>query len=434
MALGGGTFVSQNKILPGSYINFISTSAIPSTLGERGTVGMGLNLDWGKDDELFELSHLDFKTKTKEILGYDYNHEKMKGLRDLFKNVNTLIAYKLTSGGTKAVNEFATALYTGTRGNDLKIQIQKSVDVLDEFIVTTLLDNSPVDEQVVSKMDQLVPNDFVTFKVDGTLAEQAGVPLSTGTNGTIDGESHSSFLNKLESQSINVVTVLSEDTTINNLYAAYTERMRDERGQKFQAVLFNTPADYEGVVNVKNEVLDDVNKSSLVYWVAGVVAAKGVNESALNDEYTGEYDVAVEYTQTELEQAIKAGEFTLHRVGADIRVLSDINSLVTLSANKGTVFQDNQSIRVIDQIANDIARIFANKYLGVVPNDKSGRVSLQSDIISHHEELQEIRAIENFSEEDITVEQGDTKKSVVVTDAVNIVNTMEKLYMTVVIA
>ncbi|MFQ7791549.1 MAG: phage tail sheath C-terminal domain-containing protein, partial [Monoglobus pectinilyticus] len=52
-------------------------------------------------------------------------------------------------------------------------------------------------------------------------------------------------------------------------------------------------------------------------------------------------------------------------------------------------------------------------------------------IVKHHEQLQEIRAIENFSEEDVTVEQGDAKRAVVVYDKVTVVNAMAQLYMTV---
>mgnify|MGYP000797721384 CR=1 FL=1 len=32
MALGGGTFLTQNKILPGAYINFISVANASATL------------------------------------------------------------------------------------------------------------------------------------------------------------------------------------------------------------------------------------------------------------------------------------------------------------------------------------------------------------------------------------------------------------------
>ena len=121
----------------------------------------------------------------------------------------------------------------------------------------------------------------------------------------------------------------------------------------------------------------------------------------------------------------------MHRVGDDIRVLDDINSMVSITDEQGDVFKDNQTVRIIDQIANDIAVIFNTKYLGEIPNDSAGRVSLWSDIVKHHEELQKIRAIENFSAEDVTVIQGDTKKAVVVSDAITVVNTMAKLYMTV---
>ena len=108
--------------------------------------------------------------------------------------------------------------------------------------------------------------------------------------------------------------------------------------------------------------------------------------------------------------------------------------MITTSDTQGAVFKDNQTVRVIDQIANDIAVLFNTKYLGVVPNDAAGRTSLWSDIVQHHEQLEKIRAIENFADSDVTVEQGNTKKSVVVTDAVTVVNAMSKLYMTVTVA
>ena len=430
MALGGGTFVAQNKTLPGAYINVISASAASSTLGERGIVAMALDLDWGLDDELFVLTRADFQRKSKELLGYDFGHEKLKGLRDLFLNTHTLITYKLSSGGTPAQNALATALHGGTRGNDIQIQIVASVDADGEFKVITLLDNQPVDEQVVSDAKDLVPNAYVSFKDGFPLTANAGLPLTGGTNGDVSNGAHQSFLDKAESHQFNALAIATEDKTLNNLYATYTKRLRDERGQKFQAVLFNTPANYEGVVNVKNVVAGD-NPAGLVYWVAGVIGGKPVNESALNDIYDGEYDVDVDFTQTELEQAIKAGQFTMHQVGFDIRVLSDINSLVSTTATKGDVFKDNQTVRIVDQKANDIAALFSNKYLGVVPNDQSGRVSLQNDIDNLNQQLLDIRALESF--ESAVVEQGIDKKSVVVNDVTVIVNTMEKLYMTTVV-
>lgn len=64
---------------------------------------------------------------------------------------------------------------------------------------------------------------------------------------------------------------------------------------------------------------------------------------------------------------------------------------------------------------------------GVLPQ----RVSLWNDICKHHQELEGIRAIQDFDSADVTVEQGDTKTSVYVTDYVTPVAAMEKLYMVV---
>lgn len=108
--------------------------------------------------------------------------------------------------------------------------------------------------------------------------------------------------------------------------------------------------------------------------------------------------------------------------------------MVTTSDTQGDIFKDNQTVRVMDQIGNDIAVLFNTKYLGVVPNDAAGRISLWSDIVAHHRQLESIRAIENFSDADVVVEQGNNKKSVAVTDLITVVNAMSKLYMTVTVA
>lgn len=434
MALGGGTFVTQNKVLPGAYINFVSLATASATLSDRGIATMPLVLDWGMEGAVFEVTNADFQKNSMKIFGYSYDHEKMKGLRDLFKNITTLYAYRLNGGGTKASNAFAEAKFSGVRGNDLKIVIQKNVDDASLFDVKTIMDNTVVDVQTVAKVADLVANDFVTWK-NAELSVAVGVPLQGGTDGTVDGAAHQAYLDKIESYSFNALGIITKEESIKSLYENFCKRLREEVGAKFQAVIYQKPADFEGVINVKNKVTDEGwDESCLVYWVTGIAAGCAVNKSNLNKLYDGEFTVDVDYTQTQLTKAIQAGEFVLHKVGSDIRVLEDINSLVTTSDTKGDVFKDNQTIRVIDQIANDIAVLFNTKYLGVVPNDAAGRISLWTDIVKHHEQMQDIRAIENFSAEDVTVSQGSTKKAVVVNDAVTVVNAMAKLYMTVTVA
>lgn len=436
MALGGGTFITQNKVLPGAYINFVSVASASATLSDRGVVTMPLELDWGVDGEIFEVEARDFQKNSTKFFGHAYTDDEMKGLRDLFKYASKLYAYKLNSGGTKASCTFATAKYPGTRGNDLKIVIQANVDDPTQFDCYTYMGTDCVDEQTVSSASGLVDNDYVDFKQDATLIVTASTPLTGGTNGTVSGTAYRSYLDKIEGYHFNAMGVVTTEATIKSLFASFCKRMRDDMGVKFQLVLYKyTTPDYMGVISVENAVIDpDWSEASAVYWTTGAQGGCAVNASLQNKKYDGEFTFDVDYTQSDLTKAIQAGKFVFHNVNGEVRVLDDINTMVTTTDSCGDVFKDNQTIRVIDQIGNDIAVLFATKYLGVVPNDDAGRISLWSDIVKHHNELMEIRAIEDFEDTDVTVSQGTTKKAVVVQDAVTVVNAMGKLYMTVSVA
>lgn len=432
MALGGGSFTTLDKGLPGTYINFVSTASASPALSDRGTATMPLELDWGKEGEIFEVTSEEFRKDSMRIFGYEPEHEKMKGLRDLFMGANVLYAYRLNGGGAKASNDFATALYGGVRGNDLKIVIQANVDDQEKFDVFTYLGMTEVDSQTVLTAAELKANDYVRFREEATLAVTAATPLSGGTNAAVDGAAHREYLNKAESYTFNTMGVVAADEAAKKLYAAFNKRMREELGIKFQLVVHNLPADYMGVINVRNRISDDGwNEASLVYWVTGAECGCAVNKSCQNRIYDGSFTVDTDFTQEQLKEAIKWGELVLHRVNSDIRVLADINSMVTATDECGDIFKDNQTIRVIDQLGNDDAVLFNTKYLGVVPNNKSGRDSLWSDLVKIRQSLQDLGAIEDFTDSDIAIEPGEDKKSVVVNGSITIVNAMSKLYMTV---
>ena len=142
------------------------------------------------------------------------------------------------------------------------------------------------------------------------------------------------------------------------------------------------------------------------YWTCGVQAACAVNKTNENRVYDGELTVDVDYTQEQLARAVRSGKFMFHRVGDDVRVLMDINTLVTFTEEKKDDFSNNQTVRVLDQIGNDIASMFNTKYLGIMPNDDAGRVSLWNDIVTYNKELARLRAIEDVESKEITVERG----------------------------
>lgn len=431
MALGGGSFTTQNKKLPGSYINFVSAVKASAALSERGIAAIPAVFSWGKEQEVITLANEEFQNKTLEILGYNLMHEKLKGLRDLFLNAKTVHLYRLNKG-IKATCTYADALYSGTRGNDLKIVIKKNVDDETKFDVSTLLDTDIIDVQTVVGANELKDNSFVVFKKEATLEETAATPLTGGTDGeTVTTTEYQGFLDSIESYAFNALGCPTEDAVINKLFVSFTKRMRDEVGAKFVTVVYRQSADFEGVKAVENEV-SDTNKAALVYWATGAEAGCEVNRSLTNRAYDGEFDVDVKYTQAQLTEALEKGKFIFHNVTGEVRVLEDINTLTTFTDTKGIDFSSAQTIRVIDQIANDVAALFNTKYLGKIPNNNAGRVSLWNDVVSIYRTLETIQAIENFSTDTIKVEQGHSKKAVVLTqNGLNIVNAMAQLYMTV---
>jgi hypothetical protein len=436
MSLGGGTFITQNKVLPGSYINFVSVSKSNDSIADRGVVAMALELDWGKDNQAFKVTYSDFINNAKSIFGYDYNSSKMKGLRELFKNIKYGIFYKLGTG-TAAQNTYATAACKGVRGNDLKIVISTNVEDNTKFDVQTVLDGSVIDEQKKHlNTDTLKDNSWITWKTNVSLTATAGLQLAGGANpSSIVAADYQAALDAFESYSFNVLGCLSTSTAIEDLFIAYTKRMRNEEGVKFQTVVYKREtANDEGIISVENTVSDDgALASSLVYWVTGAESGCQANKSLTNKEYDGEFAVNVDYTQSDLESALEAGKLMFHRVGDSVRVLEDINTLTTYTSEKTSDFADNQVIRVIDQVANDIATLFNTKYLGNIQNNESGRLSLWNDIVSHHKKLQASGAIEDFDSTDITVIKGSSSNSVVVNDLIKPANTMSQLYMTVVV-
>lgn len=432
MALGGGTFTTQNKVLPGAYLNFVSAARASATLSDRGVAAMPLELDWGPDGEVFTVTAEQFQKQTRELFGYAYTHERMKGLRELFSSCKTCYFYKVNTG-VKAQNDFAQARYSGKRGNDFQVVITADGSA---FAVTLLLDGAELETQTVANAGALKDNAYVIWKKDAALAESAGVPLTGGTNGDAADEAYQAFLDKIEPYSFNTLGCLSTKAAVKDLFVQFTKRMRDDCGVKFQTVLYRPDKpDYEGIIGVENNTLDaGWPESAAVYWVTGAEAGCAVNRSCTNMTYSGAFTILTPHTQAQLADQLEAGKFVFHKVGDEVRVLEDINTFVSITDEKGEDFGANQTVRVIDQIGNDIAALFNNKYLGRIPNDNAGRISLWNDIVSHHKQLESIRAIEGFSSDAVQVTQGDSKKAVVVSDVITPTNAMAQLYMTLMIS
>ncbi len=421
----GGNFLTHNKILPGAYINFVSKARALGGLSERGVVAFAMKNNWGEEEKVITIFAEDFEKKALEIFGYEYTSEKLKPIREIFKNAREIKFFRLGTGtkATATIDELTiTALYNGTRGNDIKIKISKGLE--QKFTVFTYLKDKLVDEQTVSNISELKDNKFVTFAGEGVLnSNNAGQSLLTGTDLDARNIDYSKFLEKIEAENFNVLIYDGEDDTTKGLFTNFTKRLRDDEGIKITTVLHNyTKADYEGIISLKNE-------KELLYWLAGALAGAEINESITNKKYDGEYEFDAKFSNATLKEAIKNGEILFYSDCGEKKILKDINTFTSFSSDKNSDFSNNQIIRILDSTANDIARIFNEFYLGKMQNDELGRDIFKAEVISYFRQLQSIRAIDNFDDKDISIAKGTEKGDIILDVLIEPVSCMDKLYM-----
>ena len=341
----------------------------------------------------------------------------------------------LTSGadgtdGVKASNIYSKAKYSGAFGNDLTVIIAEDTNNAGKFTVKTSLNGTVVDTQNnIETISDLENNAYLEWEESEiALSLNAGTPLTGGTNGTVTGQSYQDLLDTAENYSFNILAYDGTDTTTKALFKAFTQRMREEIGANFQTVLYNYSADYEGIINVKNS-------SDLVPWVAGAEAGCAVNASIENMTYDGEKTVSANYTQTQLIMSMESGELVFHKVEDDYKVLKDINSLTTFTTLKGKKFGENTTIRVNDQIGNDVAVMFNNQIMGKVQNDSEGRLYVWDKINDIMQALATQRAISNYDSSDLRVFEIDGDSSAIGAEIkYTPLNILNKLYLTCIVA
>lgn len=89
-----GTWDSQNKVIPGAYVNLLTNTPLSITAGERGTVVLAQELSVGTDHEIYEITASD-AAYPKNATAAD---KKLAGLALL--GARTVLLYKLPSAHT----------------------------------------------------------------------------------------------------------------------------------------------------------------------------------------------------------------------------------------------------------------------------------------------------------------------------------------------
>ena len=446
--MAGGTWTSQNKALPGVYINVKSKGNMPVTAGNRGVVAICEPLNFGPTGVVSEYIPGDDPTP---IIGNNLLSDDALFIREMIKGSDTtpgpskiLIYRPEGASGVKATATIgaltATAKYIGSRGNDITIIITADPDNAGYYYITTSVDGDIVDSQYIDDLDNLESNAWVDFTGTGTtITTTAGTALTTGANPTVSATDYADFMTKIEPYRFNTICYDGSNATIASALQTFANRISDSVGSKCQlaAAGMTTPNTIR-VVNILNGVkLADgtaITAAQASWWAAGAEAGCGYNQSLTYAQYPGAVEAYPKKTTAELEAAVKAGYLVFFDEFDLVRVCSDINSLTSYTPEQGPEFSKNRVVRVLDQICNDIYEQFSRSYIGKLDNNADGRGLMKGWIVGYLNEIQANNGIQNFTAADVTVEQGQTLDSVVVTVAIQPVDSVEKIYMTVTVS
>lgn len=182
--MAGGTWIDQNKVRPGIYINYKSAPASLSVMGERGVVAIARQLDWCEKGRFYTIEDPSDCAQ----LGYSITDDAMLFVRQILLGSNRtsgatkILIWSLseisqshaegTSGALKAI-----AVENGESGNELTVEITANGGHFDVVTKrgTTILDTQTLCDTV----GDIEHNEYLDFSpAEGATSSSA---LTAGT-------------------------------------------------------------------------------------------------------------------------------------------------------------------------------------------------------------------------------------------------------------
>ena len=439
----GGTWMYQNKVIPGAYINIVSKASTVGTLGDRGTVAVAMPMSWGTGAIKVTGEEL-LNGKSLEKIGVDLNDDILK-YRVALSGANACWFYRTNENGTGSAKASVTvtdswsieAKYTGVAGNNIKVDISAGST---SWNVTVSMKDTVVEQLLNVTPVAGYETDFIKFVAVPTVITAYNAQLSGGADGST--QDLSGMYNALANKTWQCLAVYGckTNTAYNSTIITAIENYRDNNGKKVQGVVYqdvDTPntTNNEGIIVVHQgfkTATETVDEDLFPIWVASATAGANVNESLTARVVENAIEIIGAVDSADYEDVINDGRFFLaYRADGAIKVMKDINSFNQFQTSKNYEFSKNRVMRTLDEIANDIDLIFERNYEGKQSNDKTGRLLFKNELHNVLTQLYEVGAVDEPSMDDITVEQGSAIDAVVVTLGVRPIDAMEILYLTV---
>lgn len=146
-----------------------------------------------------------------------------------------------------------------------------------------------------------------------------------------------------------------------------------------KAVLPNAAANHEAIVNFATEeiLVGETKYTTAEYCsrIAGLIAGTPMTISATYAPLS-EVSDCIRLTKEEMDAAIDAGKFIIFHDGKQVLTGRAVNSLVTVTQEKGEKFKKIKLVEVMDMIQNDIRITARESYIGKYTNSYDNKCLL----------------------------------------------------------
>jgi len=172
--------------------------------------------------------------------------------------------------------------------------------------------------------------------------------------------------------------------------ADWIKSQRTDNKRTYKAVLPNTAADSEGIINFTTDGIAAGKIYTAAEYcgrIAGLIAGTPIKIACTFAPLPEVTDVT-RLTNAQMGAAIDAGQFIIFHDGEKVKAGRGVNSLQTVTDDKGEAFKKIKIIDAIDMMEDDIRLLTQDNYFGKYPNSYDNKCLLITAIQDYFTELE----------------------------------------------
>jgi len=202
-------------------------------------------------------------------------------------------------------------------------------------------------------------------------------------------DEYKKMLNYFETIKVNwlVIPPVKLDNKTEDI-VSWIKTQREEK-RTIKAVLPTINADTEGVVNVESSLFigeKEYPPEKAAVRVAGLLAGTPITISSTYAPLT-DFTDCTRLNRSELDAAVDNGKFVFMWDGEKVKVCRAVNSLTTITADKGENFRKIKIVEAMDMMQDDITLTAQDNYIGRYANSYDNKCLLITAINEYFREL-----------------------------------------------